>query len=174
MSTNLYKQCPNCNHWFTKQQTFRHHIRACRRAMGTKTSSGIATTSANPLLSIANTLLSKSSSTFKFVRDDGSSEIDVHTEVFDNNVTQFKDSETPNESFHVFQPSQRKRISVNNIDIMLHDLLLKHKANLLLYDKICNLFNRYIASPDFDRFAKLITRKSLLQSTQKSMNTECL
>jgi hypothetical protein len=35
MSTNLYKQCPNCNRWFTKQQTFRHHIRACRRAMRT-------------------------------------------------------------------------------------------------------------------------------------------
>ena len=174
MSTNLYKQCPNCNRWFTKQQTFRHHIRACRRAMETKTSSGIATTSANHLLSIANTSLSKSSSTFKFDCDDGSSEIDVHTEVFDNNVTQFEDSETPNESFHVFQPSQRKRISVNNIDIMLHDLLLKHKASLLLYDKICNLFNRYIASPNFDRFAKLKTRKSLLWSTQKSMNTECL
>jgi hypothetical protein len=142
--------------------------------METETSSGIATTSANPLLSIANKPLSKSSSTFEFVRDDGSSEIDVHTEVFDNDVTQFEDSETPNESFHVFQPSQRKRISVNNIDIMLHDLLLKHKASLLLYDKICNLFNRYIASPDFDRFAKLKTRKSLLRSTQKSMNTECL
>ncbi len=93
--------------------------------METKTSSGIATTSANPLLSIANTSLSKSLSTFEFVRDDGSSEIDVHNEVFDNDVTQFEDSETPNESCHVFQPSQRKRISVNNIDIMLHDLILK-------------------------------------------------
>ncbi len=92
--------------------------------METKTSSGIATTSANPLLSIANTSLSKSSSTFKFVRDDGSFEIDVHNEVFDNDVTQFKDSETPNKSCHVFQPSQRKRISVNNIDIMLHNLIL--------------------------------------------------
>ncbi len=66
--------------------------------METKTSSGIATTSANHLLSIANTSLSKSSSTFKFDCDDGSSEIDVHNEVFDNNVTQFEDSETPNES----------------------------------------------------------------------------
>jgi hypothetical protein len=142
--------------------------------METKTSSGIATTSANHLLLITNTSLSKSSSTFKFDRDDGSSEIDVHNEEFDNNVTQFEDSETPNESCHVFQPSQRKRISVNNIDIMLHDLLLKHKASLLLYGKICNLFNSYIASPDFDRFVKLKTQKSLLGSTQKSMNTECL
>ncbi len=54
--------------------------------MGTKISSGIATTSANHLLSIANTSLSKSSSTFKFDRDDGSSEIDVHNEVFDNDA----------------------------------------------------------------------------------------
>jgi hypothetical protein len=57
--------------------------------METKTSSGIATTYANPLLSIANTSLSKSSSTFEFICDDGSSEIDVHNEVFDNDVTQF-------------------------------------------------------------------------------------
>ena len=60
--------------------------------METETSSGIATTSANPLSSIANMSLSKSSPTFKFVCDDGSSEIDVHTEVFDNDVTQFEDS----------------------------------------------------------------------------------
>jgi hypothetical protein len=131
--------------------------------MKTKTSSGIATKHANPLLSIANMSLSKSLSTFEFDRDDGSSKIDIHNEeVFDNNVTQFEDSEAPNESFHLFQPSQRKQISVNNIDIMLHNLLLKHKASLLLYDKICNLFNSYLASPNFDRFAKLKTRKLLL------------
>ena len=135
--------------------------------METKTSSGIATKHANPLLSIANTSLSKSLSTFEFDRDDGSSEIDIHNEkVFDNNVTQFEDSETPNESFHLFQPSQRKQISVNNIDIMLHNLLLKHKASLLLYDKICNLFNSYLASPNFDRFAKLKTRKSATINTE--------
>jgi hypothetical protein len=141
--------------------------------METKTSSGIATKHANPLLSIANTSLSKSLSTFKFDhddkfdQDDSSSEIDIHNEeVFDNNVTQFEDSETPNESFHLFQPSQRKQISVNNIDIMLHNLLLKHKASLLLYDKICNLFNSYLASPNFDRFAKLKTRKSATINTE--------
>jgi hypothetical protein len=77
--------------------------------MKTKTSSGIATKHANPRLSIANMSLSKSLSTFEFDRDDGSSKIDIHNEeVFDNNVTQFEDSETPNESFHLFQPSQRK------------------------------------------------------------------
>ncbi len=143
--------------------------------METKTSSGIATKHANPLLSIANMSLSKSLSTFEFDHDGGSSKIDIHNEeVFDNNVTQFEDSETPNESFHLFQLSQRKQISVNNIDIMLHNLLLKHKASLLLYEKICNLFNSFLASPNFDRFAKLKTRKLLLQSTQKSMNTACL
>ncbi len=77
--------------------------------METKTSSGIATKSANPLLSIANTFLSKSSSTFEFVCDDGSSEIDVHTEVFDNNVTQFEDSETPNEFFSCIPTFTKKK-----------------------------------------------------------------
>jgi len=72
--------------------------------------------------------------------------------------------------------SNPKQVSGNNnsLDIMLHDLLQKHKASLLLYDEISNLFNNYLASPTFDRFAKLKTRKALLMSMQKSMNTESL
>ena len=72
-------------------------------------------------------------------------------------------------------PSNKDQVSVNNsLDIMLHDLLLKHKASLLLYDKISNLFNNYLASPDCDQFAKCKTSKALIRPTQKSINTECL
>ncbi len=48
--------------------------------------------------------------------------------------------------------SNTKQVSGNDnsLDIMLHDLLQKHKASLLLYDEISNLFNNYLASPTFD------------------------
>jgi hypothetical protein len=65
-------------------------------------------------------------------------------------------------------------MAVTKLQVMLNDLLLKHKASLLLYDEIYELFNSYLASPYFDRFAKLKSRKSLLQYTEKTQNTECL
>ena len=55
MASNSNFPCPNCHRWFTNQKSFWHHIRACHRAIETKTSAGIATIAANPLLSIANT-----------------------------------------------------------------------------------------------------------------------
>jgi hypothetical protein len=31
MSTQLNKQCSNCQCWFTRQKSLKHHIRHCRR-----------------------------------------------------------------------------------------------------------------------------------------------
>jgi hypothetical protein len=44
----------------------------------------------------------------------------------------------------------------------------------MLYDEICNLFNSYLDSPNFDPFARLKSRKSLLMSAQKTKNTKSL
>jgi hypothetical protein len=63
MSTKLNTQCPNCHHWFTNQKSFRHHIRACRRAINGNTASEIGTILANPLLSVGNTSISGQLST---------------------------------------------------------------------------------------------------------------
>jgi hypothetical protein len=54
----------------------------------------------------------------------------------------------------------------------LNDPLIKHKASLLLYDEICQLFQHYISSPNFDRFAKFKIRRLLLISTQKTLNSK--
>ena len=142
--------------------------------MEPETSTGIATSSGNPLLSIADTSLAQCLSTNYTDLDYASSHIEPCDDVFDNADNSSDDADVHDASFMSFKPSQTKRISINNIDVMLHDLLLKHKASLLLYDKICNLFNSYLDSPGFDRFARLKSRKSLLMSAQKSMNTKCL
>ncbi len=55
---------------------------------------------------------------------------------------------------------------------LLNDLLIKHKASLLLNYEICHLFKQYISSPNFDRFAKFKSRRSLLTSTQKTYNSK--
>jgi hypothetical protein len=65
-------------------------------------------------------------------------------------------------------------MAVTKFQIFLNDLLIKHKISLLLYDEICQLFQRYISSPNFDRFAKFKSRRSLLTSTQKTLNSRAL
>ncbi len=61
-----------------------------------------------------------------------------------------------------------------NFHVLLNDLLIKHKASLLLYDEICHLFKEYNSSPNFDRFARFKSRRSLLTSTQKTFNSKAL
>jgi hypothetical protein len=65
-------------------------------------------------------------------------------------------------------------MAVTKFQILLNDLLIKHKASLLLYDEICHLFEQYISSPNFDRFAKFKSRRSLLTSTPKTLNSKAL
>ncbi len=57
----------------------------------------------------------------------------------------------------LFQP-QNQLMAVTQFQILLNNLLIKHKASLLLYDEICQLFEQYISSPNFDRFAKFKSR----------------
>ena len=79
-----------------------------------------------------------------------------------------------NDTETAFRPLRRKTMSVTKFQVMLNDLLLKHKASLLLYDEIIEVFSMYINSPDFNRFDKFKSRKALLLSTQKSLHTQCL
>jgi hypothetical protein len=65
-------------------------------------------------------------------------------------------------------------MAVTKFQVLLNDLLIKHKASLLLYDEICHLFKEYISSPNFDRFAKFKSRRSLLTLTQKTFNSKAL
>ena len=65
-------------------------------------------------------------------------------------------------------------MAVTKFQVLLNDLLIKHKASLLLYDEICHLFKEYTSSPNFDRFAKFKSRRSQLTSTQKTFNSKAL
>ncbi len=57
---------------------------------------------------------------------------------------------------------------------MLHDLVMKHRASLQIFDDICNLVNEYTASPDFSVMTKLPTRKSFLCSIEETYCTHGL
>ena len=95
--------------------------------------------------------------------NDGDYSRDNFEDLFNNDV---------DSSFH--RPLHRKTKALTKFEIMLNDLLLRHKASLLLYDEIVALVSTYLSSPDFNRYDKIKSRKTLLASTQKSLNTSGL
>ncbi len=88
-----------------------------------------------------------------------------------NNDEELKEDMDDNTSFCL---CQIQMMAVTKFQILLNDLLIKHKATLLLFDEICQLFQQYITSPNSDRFAKFKSRRSLLTSTQKTLNSNAL
>jgi hypothetical protein len=62
----------------------------------------------------------------------------------------------------------------NRFQVMLHALIMKHKASLQIFDNICNLVNEYSSSPDFSVNTKLQSPKSFLYSIEGSYRTRLL
>ncbi len=58
--------------------------------------------------------------------------------------------------------------------MMLHDLVMRHKASLQMFDDICNLVNDYMSSPDFFVMSKLQSWKSFLHSAKETYRTHGL
>jgi hypothetical protein len=53
------------------------------------------------------------------------------------------------------KPPPQQTNASNWFQIMLHDLVMKHRASLQIFDDICTLMNEYTASPDFSVMKKL-------------------
>jgi hypothetical protein len=47
----------------------------------------------------------------------------------------------------------------NRFQVMLHDLIMRHKASLQMFDDICHLVNEYTLSQDFSIHKKIQCRK---------------
>ncbi len=56
---------------------------------------------------------------------------------------------------------------MSKVQIKLNNLINNHKASLKLYDDIVDLFNDYVLSPSFDKYARLKSRKSFIQSMER-------
>ena len=56
--------------------------------------------------------------------------------------------------------------AISKIQVRLNDLIYRHKAPLHLYDDIVHLFNDYISSPNFSKYAKLKTRQSFIKQLE--------
>jgi hypothetical protein len=83
---------------------------------------------------------------------------------YDSNISHTNDIvDTDNINDNNFQepfmslnkPPPQQTNAANRFQIMLHDLVMKHRASLQIFDDICNLVNEYTASPDFSVMTKL-------------------
>jgi hypothetical protein len=69
---------------------------------------------------------------------------------------------------------QRSNASVHKFQVMLLDIVYKHKASLKMYDDMCELVKNYSSSSDFDKHARLQSRKSFLRSIEETHCTQGL
>jgi hypothetical protein len=69
------------------------------------------------------------------------------------------------------KPPPQQINASNWAQIMPHDLVMKHRASLQIFDEICNLVNEYTASPDFSVMTKLPSWRSFLRSIEETYCT---
>ena len=129
-ATRTNKQCPNCHGWYSNMKGFKHHIRHCRRSIDAKSSEQSPRRMANPILSMHSSLALFRSNGSDLLSDEERSYNNgdmIQTE--DSDKSETKDT---NDVDSCFLPLRRKTMAVTKFQVMLNDLLLKHKANLLL------------------------------------------
>jgi len=68
------------------------------------------------------------------------------------------------------EAQQQQSTAASKLQIKLNHLINCHKAPLKLYDDIVNLFNEYISSNTFNRYARLKSRKSFLKANETTYN----
>ncbi len=57
--------------------------------------------------------------------------------------------------------------AVSKVQIKLSNLINNHKRLLKLYHDIVDLFNDYVPSPNFDKYAQLKSKKSFIHSMER-------
>ena len=81
------------------------------------------------------------------------------------------DYENAHQFSNEYEESQgQSSTAASKLQIKLNNLINSHKAPIKLYDDIVDLFNEYIGSNNFDKFAKLKSRKSFITANESAYN----
>ncbi len=139
----MKKQCPNCHGWYSNLKGF--------KSIDAKSSEEVHRLIANPTLSICSSLDVFAPNRSVLSDEDRS----YNKGDLIQTVDSYKDN---NEDDIGFRPLRRKTMAETKFQVMLNDLLLKHKPSLLLYDKIIELVSSYKSSPNFNQLDKFKSR----------------
>ena len=171
--SNKEYECPTCHQLFIYSRGgYSKHIRSCRARLDANESPNeTICSSKNPLLSCGedNQVLNDPYDSYQLEDDVFSINEDSDDDNLDENVLDGDDDvklvgvdddiKEPNYQQHY---KRRKTASVSKFQLMLIDIIYKHKASLRMYDDVCQLVNNYTSSSDFDRHARLQSRKAFL------------
>ncbi len=64
----------------------------------------------------------------------------------------------------------QRTTAITKLQVMLNQVINNHKASLKMHDDIVHLFNIYISSPSFDKYATLKMRTAFIQLMEKSFH----
>jgi hypothetical protein len=64
----------------------------------------------------------------------------------------------------------QRTTAITKLQVILNEVINNHKASLKMHDDIVHLFNKYISSPSFDKYATLKMRKVFIQLMEKSFH----
>lgn len=57
------------------------------------------------------------------------------------------------------------------VQLRLMELFARNKGSLKMYDEMIEIFNAYLSSRDFNKYSKLVTRKTFVNRVEKVFNT---
>ena len=172
--TNVF-HCPNCKRLFSKQCSLKLHLPSCRR-MHVAAEDSHYEVNYHPLRSCHYI----TDNNFSLNNDEYSNSGDNHhsNDYIDDSNLFSDNSSVLSENFDhadrfitsYVEAQQQQSTAASKLQIKLNHLINCHKAPLKLYDDIVNLFNKYISSNNFNRYARLKSRKSFLKANETTYN----
>ncbi len=188
MPKNNSNQCPNCCRWFNNSRSLKLHITSCQKKhFG---DGGLTKNDDSSPLKLAE----RNTDLNKYVHEE-TNDIHVNTDNFhcgnfsnkkrlnlhtsdnmllgtssyytDDNISS---EETTDHCYHL----GNRTTAITKLQVKLNDIINNHKASLKMHDDLVNIFNEYISSPNIDRYAKLKSQKSFIQSMETELNVSHL
>ena len=178
MPKNNSNQCPNCCRWFNNSSSLKLHITSCcKKHFGDGESA--KNNDSPPIKSTdGNTNLNESF-------DDEANDIFFETDnvdcgnlledrsndmlVCDNSYCSEDDISSDETTDHCYQLGKRTT-AITKFQVKLNDIINNHKASVKMHDDLVNIFNEYILSPNFDKYAKLKSQKSFIHAMETELN----
>ena len=169
MSNRNTFPCPNCKHIFSTQRSLKLHLPSCRRIFLSLTECH-SQIEHHPLRSFHHTSnLDDSSQCDPSHCDDDDSEMDDFFPA--ESCLCSDDYDNAHQFLNEYEQSQgQQSTAASKLQIKLNNLINSHKAHIKLYDDIVDLFNEYICSNNFDKFAQLKSRKSFIKANESAYN----
>ena len=168
-------QCPNCERLFSNQRSLKLHVPSCRRRHLPADNDTHHQLEHHPLRSFCYV---NDTSSFNKDGDSEGDRNDYNND--DSDISDFilaesgvcsDDYNKVDQFLNDYEEAQGKQsTTASKLQIKLNHLINSHKAPLKLYDDIVDLFNEYMSSENFNKYARLKSRKSFIKANESIYN----